>query len=621
MREVIRTIIEAALIVIIVIFLFMGSFRAVVIPIITIPLSLIGVAMVMQAFGFTLNLLTLLAMVLAIGLTLSPMMSSRLLRSKHKPGKFEDRVHRVLDRIDSVYSRSLDAVLAHRPVFLVFALIVLGSLPFLFRLISTELAPAEDNGFLLLVVTGPDHANLDFIERHMKVVNQIAMDDPAADTMLTLAGMPQANSGIAIPVLTPWSERESSEQVVQQRMSGQMQEIVGVRASPFSMPPLPGASGGMPVQFVIKSPGDYQTLFKLAMEIDSAAKASGLFMFTRLDLNFTSANVSVNINRIKAGAYGVTMQAIGSAVSMLMGDGYINRISIDNRSYEVIPQVIRKDRLTPESIGEFFVKARDGRPVPLKNLIDFKVSGQPRSLNQFNQVNAATFNQVNAATISGVMAMGTGMGEAVGFLQQEAARTLPKGFTYSFLGESRQYVEEGTALYMTFLLALLIIYLVLAAQFESLRDPLVILVSVPMAICGALLMMGFGLTTMTIYSQIGLITLVGLISKHGILICEVAREHQLREQRGRFIAVRDAARICLRPILMTTAAMVTGLIPLLMAEGAGAASRFAIGVVIVSGLSVGTLVTLFVLPVVNTYVASKHQPLPEFDETAEVAGN
>lgn len=296
-----------------------------------------------------------------------------------------------------------------------------------------------------------------------------------------------------------------------------------------------------------------------------------------------------------------------------MGDGYVNRISIDNRSYEVIPQVVRENRLTPENIGEFYVTARDGTPVPLSSLLDFEITGRARVLNQFNQI--------NAATISGVLAPGTGMGTAVDFLEQKAATILPKGFQYDFLGESRQYVEEGVVLYMTFLLALLIIYLVLAAQFESLRDPLVILVSVPMAICGALLMLGLGLATMNIYSQVGLITLVGLISKHGILICEVAREQQLEFNSDRLTAVRNAARIRLRPILMTTAAMVAGLIPLLMAQGAGANSRFSIGLVIVSGLTIGTLFTLFVLPVVYTLLTSKHHALPEFDESIAPLAN
>lgn len=694
MREVVMTIVEATIIVLIVIFLFMGSFRAVLIPVVTIPLSLIGVALVMQIFGFSINLMTLLAMVLAIGLvvddaivvvenvdrhikagetpfraaiigtreialpvismtitlaavyspiallsgltgalfkefaltlagaviisgfialTLSPMMSALLLGSKKAPGKFETKVHKALGKLDDVYSRMLDAVLAHRPVFLVFALIVLGSLPFLFNITKTELAPQEDNGFIMIMATAPDHANIDYVQANMKAISKITEADEDIQAALTISGVPGSNQGMSIAPLVPWSKRSSSEQDILQRITPGIQAIPGISATPFSLPPLPGASSGMPVQFIITSPGDYQTLYTIAKDMDKAARESGLFMFTNLDLSFRSANVNITINRSKAGAYGVTMEAIGSTLSALMGDGYVNRISIDNRSYEVIPQVIREDRLTPENIGEFYVSARDGTPVPLSSLLDFEVTGRPRVLNQFNQI--------NAATISGVLAPGTGMGTAVDFLEQKAATILPKGFQYDFLGESRQYVEEGAALYMTFLLALLIIYLVLAAQFESLRDPLVILVSVPLALCGALLMLGFGLATMNIYSQVGLITLVGLISKHGILICEVAREQQLKFKSDRFTAVRDAARIRLRPILMTTAAMVAGLTPLLLAQGAGANSRFSIGLVIVSGLTVGTLFTLFVLPVVYTMLASKHHPLPEFDESVAALAN
>lgn len=695
MKEVVMTIMEATIIVLIVIFLFMGSFRAVLIPVVTIPLSLIGVALVMQMFGFSINLMTLLAMVLAIGLvvddaivvvenvdrhikegetpfraaiigtreialpiismtitlaavyspiallsgltgalfkefaltlagavvisgiialTLSPMMSAFLLGGKKDQGKFESAVHRNLDKLDAAYSRMLDAVLAKRLVFIVFAIIVLASLPFLFKITQSELAPQEDNGFIMIMATGPDHANIDYMQANMKAISNITQADDDIAAALTMSGVPSANQGMSIAPLVPWSQRESSEQDILQRLTPQIQAIPGISATPFSMPPLPGASSGMPVQFIITSPGDYQTLYTIAQEMDQAAKQSGLFMFTNLDLSFRSANVNITINRTKAGAYGVTMEAIGSTLSALMGDGYVNRISIDNRSYEVIPQVTRENRLTPENVGEFYVLAKDGTPVSLGGLLDFEVTGRPRVLNQFNQI--------NSATISAVLTPGTGMGTAVEFLEQKAASVLPTGFRYDFLGESRQYVEEGSALYMTFLLALLIIYLVLAAQFESLRDPLVILVSVPMAICGALLMLGLGLATMNIYSQIGLITLVGLISKHGILICEVARERQLEFNADRFTAVRDAARIRLRPILMTTAAMVAGLIPLLLAEGAGANSRFSIGLVIVSGLAIGTLFTLFVLPVVYTLLASKHRPLPEFDESvAPLAGH
>jgi len=695
MKEVVMTIMEATVIVLIVIFLFMGSFRAVLIPVVTIPLSLIGVALVMQIFGFSINLMTLLAMVLAIGLvvddaivvvenvdrhikegetpfraaiigtreialpvismtitlaavyspiallsgltgalfkefaltlagavvisgiialTLSPMMSAFLLGSKKDPGKFESGVHRILDKLDAAYTRMLDAVLAKRLVFIVFALIVLVSLPFLFKITQSELAPQEDNGFIMIMATGPDHANIDYMQANMKAISRITEGDEDIAAALTMSGVPSANQGLSIAPLVPWSQRESSEREILQRLTPKIQAIPGISATPFSLPPLPGASSGMPVQFVITSPGDYQTLYTIAQEMDQAAKQSGLFMFTKLDLSFRSANVNITINRTKAGAYGVTMEAIGSTLSALMGDGYVNRISIDNRSYEVIPQVTRENRLTPENIGEFYVLARDGTPVSLGGLLDFEVTGRPRVLNQFNQI--------NSATISGVLTPGTGMGAAVDFLEQRAATVLPTGFRYDFLGESRQFVEEGSALYSTFLLALLIIYLVLAAQFESLRDPLVILVSVPMAICGALLMLGLGLATMNIYSQIGLITLVGLISKHGILICEVARERQLEFNADRFTAVRDAARIRLRPILMTTAAMVAGLIPLLLADGAGAASRFSIGLVIVSGLAIGTLFTLFILPVVYTVLASKHHALPVFDESvAPLAGH
>lgn len=687
-NEVIKTIAEAVLIVIVVIFLFMGSLRAVLIPVITIPLSLIGVALVMQIMGFSLNLMTLLAMVLGIGLvvddaivvvenvdrhlkngespfraaiigtreiavpvitmtitlaavyapialltgltgalfkefaltlagavvvsgvvalTLSPMMSAHLLKHSSKEDGFQAKVHNVLDRLDNRYSSMLDAVLNRRPVLIVFAAIILISLPFLFYIIPAELAPAEDEGVLLVMATAPDNANLDYVEKHMSAISKIVQKEPEVLTSLTIAGVPATNQGLAIAPLAPWSQREASVKDVLKRLTPPIQEMPGVSAAPFAMPPLPGASSGLPVQFVITSPGDYQTLYKVSQNVQQSAQASGLFMFTQVDMSFRSANIDIDINRTKAGAYGVTMQDIASTLSLLMGDGYVSRVSIDGRGYEVIPQVVRADRLTPESIGNYHVMSKSGVPIPLKNLIELRISGQPRTLTQLNQV--------NSVTLSGVLSPGTGVGEAVDFLREEATRSLPEGFSYDFLGESRQYVQEGSSLYGTFLLALLIIYLVLAAQFESLRDPLVILISVPMAICGALLALGFGLATMNIYTQIGLITLIGLITKHGILMCEVAKEQQLNAGLERYEAIRHAALIRLRPILMTTAATVAGLIPLLLASGAGANSRFSIGLVIVAGLSIGTLFTLFVLPVVYTLVASKHVPLPVFDET------
>jgi multidrug efflux pump len=686
-NEVMLTIAEAVLIVMVVIFLFMGSFRAVMIPLVTIPLSLIGVALAMQFMGFSINLMTLLAMVLAIGLvvddaivvvenvdrhlrhgetpfraailgtreiavpiitmtitlvavyapiaflggltgslfkefaltlagavvisgivalTLSPMMSAYLLRhSAHEHG-FEKRVHRTLDRVDNVYARMLDAVLAKRPVFIVFALIVLGSLPFLFMIIPAELAPNEDEGVVIVIATAPDNANLDYIETHMAAISEITKGEPEVIAALSIAGVPGANQGLAIAPLVPWGERESSVNDILQRLTPPITQMPGVSATPFSLPPLPGASSGLPIQFVMSTPGDYQTLLTVAQTMQQAVNASGLFMFSQLDLSFNSADIKIEINNEKAGAYGVTMEDIGSTLALLLGDGYVNRVSIESRSYEVIPQIMRKDRLTPESLGGYYVRSKSGTPVPLGNLIKLSLSGKPRTLTQFNQV--------NSATLSGVLSPGTSIGTAVDFLRAESERSLPKGFSYDFMSESRQYIQEGSALYITFVLALLIIFLVLAAQFESMRDPLVILVSVPMAICGALLALGLGLATMNIYTQIGLITLVGLITKHGILICEVAREQQLNQGADRLTAVVNAARIRLRPILMTTAAMVAGLMPLLFADGAGAQSRFGIGLVIVAGLSIGTLFTLFVLPVVYTFVASQHQPLAQFEE-------
>ena len=297
------------------------------------------------------------------------------------------------------------------------------------------------------------------------------------------------------------------------------------------------------------------------------------------------------------------MQAIGNTLTTMISDAYINRVTLLGRSYEVIPQVIRKNRMNPESLKNYYVKASDKNMIPLSNLVDVEIFSKPLAYTHFNQM--------NSATISAVISPEYSMGDAVNYFNQTIAPTLPQGYSYSFLGEARQYVEEGNSLYVVFLLSLCVIYLVLASQFESLRDPLVILVSVPLAISGALLVLAWGAATMNIYSQVGLITLIGLISKHGILICEVAKEVQLSEGLNRIDAVTHAAKIRLRPIMMTTAAMVAGLIPLLYASGSGAASRFSIGVVIVSGLSLGTLFTLFILPVVYTYIASIHKPLPD----------
>ncbi|MGL6260564.1 multidrug efflux RND transporter permease subunit [Vibrio sp. WXL103] len=690
-NEVIKTILEAALIVLVVITLFLGSFRAVVIPIVTIPLSLIGVAVAMQAMGFSWNLMTLLAMVLAIGLvvddaivvlenvdrhiklgespfraaiigtreiavpviamtltlgavyapialmggitgslfkefaltlagavfvsgivalTLSPMMCSKMLKANEKPSKFEQLVHRFLDRMTERYTKMLTAVMQRRPVVIAFALIVFATLPALFSYIPSELAPSEDKGVVVLMGTAPSNANLDFMQNTMNDVNEILSDQPEVSFAQVFTGVPNSNQAFGIASMVPWSERETSQSEVANRVSALVANVPGMAVTAFQMPELPGAGSGLPIQFVITTPNSFESLFTIASDILAEVTTSPMFVYSDLDLNYDSATMKIHIDKDKAGAYGVSMQDIGITLSTMMADGYVNRIDLDGRSYEVIPQVERKWRLNPESMNQYYVRAANGNAVPLGSLISIDVVAEPRSLPHFNQLNSATIGAVNAP--------GVAMGEAISWFEQIAQTKLPTGYNHDYMGEARQYVSEGSALYATFGLALAIIFLVLAIQFESVRDPLVIMVSVPLAISGALIALAWGAASMNIYSQVGLITLVGLITKHGILICEVAKEEQLHNKLSKTEAVMEAARVRLRPILMTTAAMISGLIPLMYATGAGAAQRFSIGVVIVAGLAIGTLFTLFVLPVIYSYLAERHKPLPVFVEDKDL---
>ncbi|HAS6345293.1 TPA: multidrug efflux RND transporter permease subunit VmeD [Vibrio vulnificus] len=690
-HEVVKTIVEAAVIALVVITLFLGSFRAVIIPIVTIPLSLIGVAMVMQAMGFSWNLMTLLAMVLAIGLvvddaivvlenvdrhikegespfraaiigtreiavpviamtltlgavyapialmggitgslfkefaltlagsvfvsgiialTLSPMMCSKMLKAHEKPSKFEEKVHHVLDGMTNRYEKMLKAVMDHRPVVIGFALIVFGTLPVLFKFIPSELAPSEDKGVVMLMGTGPSNANLDYLQNTMNDVNKILSDQPEVEFAQVFTGVPNSNQAFGLATLKPWSQREASQAEITKRVGGLVSNVPGMAVTAFQMPELPGAGSGLPIQFVITTPNSFESLYTIASDILTEVTSSPLFVYSDLDLKYDSATMKIKIDKDKAGAYGVTMQDIGITLGTMMADGYVNRIDLNGRSYEVIPQVERKWRLNPESMKNYYVRAADGKAVPLGSLITIDVIAEPRSLPHFNQL--------NSATVGAVPSPGTAMGDAINWFENIASSKLPTGYNHDYMGEARQFVTEGSALYATFGLALAIIFLVLAIQFESIRDPIVIMVSVPLAICGALIALAWGLATMNIYSQVGLITLVGLITKHGILICEVAKEEQLHNKRSRIDAVMEAAKVRLRPILMTTAAMIAGLIPLMYATGAGAAQRFSIGIVIVAGLAIGTLFTLFVLPVIYSYLAEKHKPLPVFVEDKDL---
>lgn len=690
-QEVVKTIGEAAVIVILVITLFLGSLRAVIIPIVTIPLSLIGVAVVMQLFGFTLNLMTLLAMVLAIGLvvddaivvvenvdrhiklgetpfraaiigtreiavpvismtitlaavyapialmggvtgslfkefaltlaaavcisgvvalTLSPMMCSKILKPHGAASSLGRGVERFLESMTTRYGRMLAGVMERRPVIIGFAVIVFVSLPVLFSFIPSELAPKEDKGVVMLMGTAPSTANLDYIQTNMAEVTEIINSHPESAASLAFVGVPNSNQAYGIAPLVRWSERDLSQKEVQKMLAKEVKQVPGMAVTTFQMPELPGASSGLPIQFVITTSNSFESLFRIGSDVLEKVQQSPLFVYSEINLKFDSATMKIHIKRDMAGSYGITMQDIGMTLTTMMSDGYVNRINLDGRSYEVIPQVERRYRANPESLAGYYVKAADGRSVPLASLVDIEMVSEPRSLPHFNQM--------NSLTVGCVASPGVAIGDAIAFMKNIGDNDLPKGYRYDFLGEARQYVSEGSALYVTFGLALAIIFLVLASQFESARDPLVIMVSVPLAISGALIALGwthiFGLASMNIYSQVGLITLVGLITKHGILMCEVAKEEQLHNGAGRIEAIQVAATVRLRPILMTTAAMIAGLIPLLFAVGAGATARFNIGLVIVAGLAVGTLFTLFVLPVIYVYLAEKHEPLPVFEE-------
>ncbi len=693
--EVVKTILEAAIIVMIVIFAFMGSVRSVAIPVITVPLSLIGVALFLLALGFSINLLTLLAMVLAIGLvvddaivvvenvhrhieeglspfqaaivgtreiagpvismtitlaavyapiafmggltgslfkefalalagsvvvsgiialTLSPMMCSLILKHDEDKKGLPARIDAIFDALQDKYRRVLAASLADRTTTLTFATIVVAVLPLLFMAVPTELAPEEDQGVLFTAFTGPASANTEYMELFAGQIDDTLKQFDEVQGRFLIAGIGSINQGFGGAVTKPWEDRKASTKELTPMFQQKLDAISGVKASVFSPPSLPG-SDGLPVQFVVTSTADYRVLNDLQAEMMRRAATSGMYAFIDSDLKFESPQTVVDIDRDKAASYGVTMQQIGESLATMTGGNYVNLVNLQGRSYQVIPQVPRDYRLDPRQLGRFHVRTADGNSVPLSSLVTLKQAVKPVTLNQFNQL--------NSFTISAFPMPGTTLGQSLATLEGIAKEVLPQGATFDYAGQSRQYIQEGNSLAVTFVFALVIIFLVLAAQFESFRDPLVIMVSVPLSLCGALIPLALGVATMNIYTQVGLITLIGLITKHGILICEVARERQEQEGLTRIQAVQVAASLRLRPILMTTAAMVTGLIPLLLASGAGAASRFSIAVVIVAGMSIGTLFTLFVLPVIYTFLASERgktaEPQPHGHVAAEGA--
>ena len=673
--EVVKTLAEAVVIVIVVVFLFLGSLRSVLIPVVTIPLSMIGVMFFMQTMGYSINLLTLLAMVLAIGLvvddaivvvenfhrhieegmtpfqaaidgareiampvvtmtitlaavyapigflqgltgalfqefaltlagavlisgivalTLSPMMCSRLLRHEENPTGLAHRLDLLFDRLKVRYQRALHGTLNTRPVVLVFAVIVLGLIPVLLKFTESELAPEEDQGIIFMMASSPQTANLDYLNAYTDQFLEIFKSFPEYYSWFQINGFNGVQSGIGGFLMKPWDERERTQMEVLPLVQAKIDKIPGLQVFGFNLPSLPGTGEGLPFQFVINTANDYESLLQVAERIKQKAEASGKFAFLDIDLAFDKPEIVVDIDREKAAQMGVSMEDLGVTLATLLGESEINRFTIEGRSYKVIAQVEQAYRDNPGWLSNYYVKNDRDEMLPLSTLIEVHDRARPTQLSQFQQLNAATIQGFPIVS----------MGEAIDTLRSIAQEEAPQGFTFDYAGASRQYIQEGTALYTTFALALAVIFLVLAAQFESFRDPLVILVTVPLSICGALVPLFLGLSSMNIYTQVGLVTLIGLISKHGIMIVEFA--NQLRRERGlsRREAVEEAAAIRLRPVLMTTAATVFGMVPLILASGAGAVSRFDIGMVIATGMTIGTVFTLFVLPAVYTLLAS-----------------
>jgi multidrug efflux pump len=686
-KEVLHTLGETLVIVMVVIFLFLGSFRSVLIPVVAIPISLVGAVFLMQVAGFTVNLLTLLAVVLSVGLvvddaivvvenverhlregrppveaalagarelvgpviamtvtlaavylpiglqggltgslfrefaitlagavaisgvvalTLTPVMASRLLRAEREEHGLAGRITRDLQRLRDAYGRLLDATLAHRGlVYAVWIAVGLLAVP-LYMLSPKELAPTEDQGVIFGILDASANSTLDQNSRYAAAVNKAFMSVPETEFTFQLT---QPNSGVAGLVLKPWDQRQRTVFQVMPEVQGKLGKIPGIQVFPVTPPALPGG-GQFPVEFVLASTADTDRILEFARQLQAKAAASGMFAFPPLiDVKIDQPQTEFVIDRDKAAALGLSQEQVGADLGAMVGGDFVNRFDIAGRSYKVIPQIQRTGRLNPDQLQDIYVTGGSGGLIKLSTLASLKESVVPRSLNRFQQLNAVKLSGVALRPLD----------EALRYLEGEAGRILPKGYVLDYTGESRQLRKEGNTFLPAFNLAVVMIFLVLAAQFNSFRDPFVILAgSVPLAMFGALLFTFLKMpdpnvpffthgwtTSLNIYSQVGLVTLVGLVAKNGILIVEFA--NQLQEQgRTKLEAVREAATIRLRPILMTTAATIAGHFPLTLVTGAGAAARNSIGLVLVGGMFVGTLFTLFVVPSIYVLLARDH---------------
>jgi len=535
-----------------------------------------------------------------VALTLSPMLSGKVLKAGSEQGRFEQLVEHFFTRLANTYRRALHGSLDALPATLLFAAAILGSIYFLFSASQNELAPTEDQSILFFQALGPQTATLDYNEAYTRRIVELFEEVPEYHESFYLLGFGGDNrtvfGGFKMP---PPSQRERSQMEIMPEVQAGLNRVAGFQTAVFPRPSLPAAGRGLPLQFVVTSPGsDYDQLVTVADELIGRGMQSGKFAFLRKSIEYTRPRTTVMVDRDLAGDLGISMQDVGGNLATLLGGNYVNRFSLGGRSYKVIPQVAQQYRLDSAMLDEYHIRTGSGELVPLSTIISFENSVEPSKRSQFQQL--------NALTVEGVVAPGTTLGEALAFLETEARALFPRGFAWDYAGESRQYAQQGSALIITFFMSILVIYLVLAAQFESWRDPVIILVSVPMSIAGALAFLYLGFATVNIYTQVGLITLIGLIAKNGILIVEFANQLQLQEGLGKREAVERAATIRLRPILMTTVSMIVAMVPLLLASGPGAVSRFHIGLVIATGLGIGTLFTLFVVPAVYMLLGQTH---------------
>ena len=696
-HEVVKTLVDTLLIVMVVIFLFLGSFRSVVVPVVAIPISLIGALFLMQAFGFSLNLLTLLAIVLSVGLvvddaivvvenverhlregmsrmqaalvgareligpiiamtitlaavytpialqggltgalfrefaltlagavfisgvvalTLSPMMSAHLLRAEHEHHGFSGWVNRTFDRFRDWYGEHLDRTLAARPA--VYAVwIGLSLLGVLFwKMSPTELAPKEDQGVIFGIITAPANATIDDTIRYADAAEKVFLGLP--DTRFTFQ-LTFPDSGFGGMVLKPWGVRKTPTKDYLPRVQAGLGAIPGIQMFPIMPSALPG-SDNFPVSFVITSTADQDRILEFAKQIFGKAMQARIFQFGDIDTKIDQPQAQIVFDHDKVASLGLDMQKVGADLSASIGGNFVNRFNISGRSYKVIPQIKRIDRLNPEQLQNIYVTGPNSQLVPLSTVAAIKHTTVARSLNRMQQLNAVTISGVPAVSLDA----------ALKFLENEARNTLPAGYVLDYTGESRQLRTEGSKFGLVFGLAVVLIFLVLAAQFNSFRDPFIILLgSVPLAIFGALLFtflkMPFGTfftdhftTTLNIYSEVGLVTLVGLVSKNGILIVQFANELQ-RKGLDKLAAIAQAARIRLRPIMMVSVATVAGHFPLTLVTGAGAAARNSIGLVLVGGMTIGTIFTLFIVPSLYMLIAKQHHEKSLMDAELEGA--